>query len=218
MKAKQYTVNKNKSDKAGYMHLKSINETSVKVNAEGMVLLENDGMLPLKKDEKIAFFGRMQKIYYKSGTGSGGLVRTPYVTNIYDALKTSGYIQLDTELEQIYDAWTEDNPFDYGDGWTQPWAQNEMPLSDEIVKEAAKRNDKALVVIGRTAGEDRDNSANKGSYLLSDAEYDMLRKVSDFFDEVCVKVSGKSYFEMHIDTDEANAFNLKNNDEVEIIC
>lgn len=35
--------------------------------------------------------------------------------------------------------------------------------------------------------------------------------------EVCVKVSDEAYFEMHIDTDEANAFNLKNNDEVEII-
>jgi len=35
--------------------------------------------------------------------------------------------------------------------------------------------------------------------------------------EVCVKVSNEAYFEMHIDTDEANAFNIKNNDEVEII-
>lgn len=35
--------------------------------------------------------------------------------------------------------------------------------------------------------------------------------------EVYVKVSDESYFEMHIDTDEANAFNIRNNDEVEII-
>lgn len=35
-------------------------------------------------------------------------------------------------------------------------------------------------------------------------------------DEVCVKVSDEAYFEMHIDMDEANAFDLKNNDEVEI--
>lgn len=36
-------------------------------------------------------------------------------------------------------------------------------------------------------------------------------------DEVYVKVSNEAYFELHIDTDEANAFNLKNNDIVEII-
>lgn len=35
--------------------------------------------------------------------------------------------------------------------------------------------------------------------------------------EVCVKVSDEAYFEMHIDMDEANALDLKNNDEVEII-
>jgi len=35
--------------------------------------------------------------------------------------------------------------------------------------------------------------------------------------EVYVKVSDEAYYEMHIDTDEANAFYLKNNDEVEMI-
>jgi len=35
--------------------------------------------------------------------------------------------------------------------------------------------------------------------------------------EVYVKVSEEAYYEMHIDTDEANAFYLKNNDEVEIL-
>ena len=54
--------------------------------AEGMVLLENNGALPLKKDENLAVFGRIQEHYYKSGTGSGGMVNVDKVWNITDGL------------------------------------------------------------------------------------------------------------------------------------
>jgi len=36
-------------------------------------------------------------------------------------------------------------------------------------------------------------------------------------DNVYLKVADESYFELHLDTDDANAFLLKNNDEVEIL-
>ena len=56
-----------------------------KAAAEGAVLLENEGrVLPLKKGEKVAVFGRDQLNYYKSGTGSGGLVNTRYVVSILE--------------------------------------------------------------------------------------------------------------------------------------
>ena len=45
--------------------------------AEGIVLLKNEGgVLPLPAGSSIALFGRSQFCYYKSGTGSGGLVNT----------------------------------------------------------------------------------------------------------------------------------------------
>ena len=48
-----------------------------KAAAEGAVLLKNEKeVLPLKKGEKLAVFGRIQFHYYKSGTGSGGMVNT----------------------------------------------------------------------------------------------------------------------------------------------
>jgi putative phosphotransacetylase len=40
---------------------------------------------------------------------------------------------------------------------------------------------------------------------------------SGILEHVYLKDSDKAYFEMHIDTDDANAFLIKNNDEVEII-
>ena len=56
--------------------------------AEGCVLLKNDNhVLPLKTGARIASFGRSQFNYYKSGTGSGGLVNTAYEVGILDALK-----------------------------------------------------------------------------------------------------------------------------------
>lgn len=55
--------------------------------AEGCVLLKNDRhALPFMQNERIAVFGRIQFDYYKSGTGSGGLVNTKYTVDILDAL------------------------------------------------------------------------------------------------------------------------------------
>ena len=49
-----------------------------KAQAEGIVMLENrDSALPLLPGSRIALFGRTQFHYYKSGTGSGGMVIIP---------------------------------------------------------------------------------------------------------------------------------------------
>ena len=53
------------------------------VSAESCVLLKNDNnTLPLRKNDKVAVFGRSAFNYYKSGLGSGGLVNTRYVVSI----------------------------------------------------------------------------------------------------------------------------------------
>ncbi|MBQ3094501.1 MAG: hypothetical protein IJC52_04940 [Clostridia bacterium] len=46
-----------------------------KIAAEGAVLLKNEqDVLPFAHGTRVAVFGRAQTFYYKSGTGSGGLV------------------------------------------------------------------------------------------------------------------------------------------------
>ncbi len=166
--------------------------------AEGAVLLKNEGQaLPIRKGEAVSVFGRIQLDYYKSGTGSGGLVNTRYVVGILDALKSHPDITLDQELLSVYEAWTKEHPFQTGAGWAgEPWSQEEMPLSDSLVSEAAARSDLALVIIGRTAGEDRDNMAEKGSYLLSDPEEDMLQKVCRHFKRVAVVLNTGNIIDM----------------------
>ena len=176
-----------------------LEDKSLEAAKEGIVLLENkNDTLPLKKGDRVSVFGRIQKEYYKSGTGSGGLVNVKYVTNIFDELKNLGIADLNMELDFVYTEWIKENPFDVGQGgWAQePWCQEEMELSDEVVENARKFGDKAIIVIGRTAGEDKDNSATEGSYLLTAKEEDMMKKVSSVFDKVCVVLNVGSVIDM----------------------
>ncbi len=178
--------------------IKELEEYSYLAACEGSVLLENkNNVLPLKKGDRVSVFGRIQREYYKSGTGSGGLVNVKYVTNIVDELKNSGEVEINKELLTVYEEWKKDNPFDYGNGWGQePWCQKEMELSDELVKSARDFGDKAIIVIGRTAGEDKDNSASEGSYLLSPLEEEMIKKVSSVFDKTIVVLNVGAVIDM----------------------
>lgn len=168
-----------------------------KAAAEGVVLLRNEqNALPFKEEERLAVFGRIQFDYYKSGTGSGGLINTKYVTGILDALKEEK-LQLNQELEQVYREWIAEHPFDQGQGWAQePWSQEEMPLDTGFVRRIAAASDAALVIIGRTAGEDRDARGEKGSYYLSEGEEEMLKQVCAAFDRVIVALNVGSIIDM----------------------
>ncbi len=160
-----------------------------KTAAEGSVLLKNsNSLLPFEIGTKIAVFGRVQTFYYKSGTGSGGLVHIEKEPCILTSLRENSDLVIDEELAAEYEKWIVDNPFDNANNaWAQePWCQEEMPLNDEIVKGAANRNDAAVVIIGRTAGEDKDNSNAKGSFLLTEREEDMLKIVTENFQKVAV--------------------------------
>ena len=123
--------------------------------AEGCVLLKNEKeALPIRKGETVSVFGRIAFTYYKSGTGSGGMVNAPYRTNILDSLKECEDISVNEELEAVYQDWIRENPFDMGEGWAQePWSQKEMPVSEALAQKAAASSDLAVVVLGRTAGE-----------------------------------------------------------------
>ena len=166
--------------------------------AEGCVLLRNDGpVLPFAQGAKVAVFGRSQFNYYKSGTGSGGLVNTGHVPSITEGLEASGAVKVDAKLKAEYESWIVDHPFDEGQGWAnEPWYQEEMPLSEETVLAAAGRSDAAVVILGRTAGEDKDSSNLEGSHLLAGAERDMLKAVCEKFEQVAVVLNTGGILDM----------------------
>ncbi len=169
-----------------------------KAAADGIVLLKNEGrILPLGKNDCVSLFGRTQIDYNKSGTGSGGLVNVDRVVNILDGIRENGNLTLNGELVSVYEEWLKDHPFDKGAGWAQePWCQEEMVPSDEVVSKARQASDVAVVIIGRAAGEDKDNGANKGSWYLTDDEEALLAVVTKHFDKTVVLLNVGNIIDM----------------------
>lgn len=170
-----------------------------KVAAEGIVLLKNeDQMLPFQKGEHVAVFGRTQIDYYRNGTGSGGSVNVAYTVNILDGLRAQDGCVVDEKLASIYEEWRQTHPYDNGNGaWAaQPWYQEEMPVSEELFCQVSERNQKAIVVIGRTAGEDQDNKKEEGSYLLTAQELELLRGTCRHFSQVAVLLNVSNIIDM----------------------
>lgn len=172
-------------------------DTAAKMVSEGIVMLKNDNnALPLDTDKEVAVFGRIQFHYYKSGTGSGGMVNVTKVVNILDGLIDNG-VKVNEKLLDTYRKWDKENPFDLGEGWGgEPWSQKEMPLDEGLVKETAKSCENAIVIIGRTAGEEQDNRLEAGSYLLSDDEIAMLTVVREHFKKVVLLLNVGNIIDM----------------------
>ncbi|MCR4939244.1 MAG: glycoside hydrolase family 3 C-terminal domain-containing protein [Treponemataceae bacterium] len=178
-------------------------EKAREVVSEGCVLLENKRkILPLKEGAGIAIFGRAQLNYYKSGTGSGGMVNVSGVVGIPEGLRASGSVNIDAAIESLYKEWEKENPYEKGLGWgAEPDSQKEMHIDDETIRLAAERNDTALVIFGRTAGEDRDIAAEEGSWKLTDEEKDLLKRVKSQFKETVVILNVGNIIDMSFVTE-----------------
>lgn len=176
-----------KSDFAGKVVTEGMDILARKAGAEGAILLKNDGVLPYGEKDKVAVFGRCQHDWFYVGYGSGGDVNTPYKVNLIDGLDRVG-INYDKELAEDYKKWGSTYLNSPDDGWWGHWPmsyeERKIPLS--LVEKASKRNDSALVVIGRAAGEDRENKKKKGSYFLTDREKRLLDLVTSNFEKTVV--------------------------------
>lgn len=172
-------------------------DTAAATVAEGIVMLEHKNQaLPLDPSKEIAVFGRIQFHYYKSGTGSGGMVNVSRVVSVLDGLQNAG-IRINQELLRIYQDWDQEHPYDLGSGWgDEPWSQKEMPLEDSLVRKIAQSCETAIVIIGRTAGEEQDNKLEKGSYLLTDDEMHMISLVRQHFQKLVILLNTGNLIDM----------------------
>lgn len=167
------------------------------IAGEGAVLLKNNNVLPFAEGTCVSLFGRIQKDYFYVGYGSGGDVNNPYAVSPLEGIRNCDRLTLNENLAQTYEKWIKENPVNDGFWGHWPLHHEEMPLDDIIVSKAAMQSDAAVVLIGRSSGEDRDCKLEKGSYYLTDDEINMLDTVTAQFDKVVVLLNTGNIIDMN---------------------
>lgn len=206
---KIYTSDYNNKDES----VKAGNELNVKIEEEGAVLLLNeDGALPLKNGAKISVFGKNSVNLVLGGSGSGGGSSDGAAT-IFDGLKAGGF-EYNEKLKKFYEGKSSgsgrsNNP-ELKDGTssspTLDIGETPMSMYPADVKASYRDyNDAAIVVISRLGGESWDlprkqNTANGGvadrHYLELDAnEEALLDEVTSRFETVIVMLNTLTSFQ-----------------------
>lgn len=153
------------------------NEVIKKVGEEGMVLVKNNGLLPLSSDvDSMNVFGWASTNPIYGGTGSGS-ADTSSVVSILQSLSDAGY-KTNESLTKMYTDYRADRPAATilgGDGsfditLPEPTADY---YTDDVMGEAESFSDVAMVVISRGGGEGYDlptdmNSVIHGTYNVAD--------------------------------------------------
>ena len=162
--------------------------------AEGMVLMKNNEVLPLKENVKnVALYGCTSYDFIAGGTGSGN-VNHAYVVSLLDGLKNGGYTVSD-ELKTIYEKYIADTKE------AQKKAVEEMAKKDKQAAMLARfmpgtlpaekqftvdeltvqahQADVAIITIGRISGEFLDRKA--ADFNLNASEQNLIQQVCEVY-------------------------------------
>ena len=155
-------------------------------STEGMVLLKNDGVLPIRNLKTVALFGVNSYDFMSGGLGSGG-VNVPYVVDMVEGLRNVG-VKTTPLLTDIYQSYVkyaslklkaDKNPIMWFLDTGKP-KLDEIEISTRCVTHEVKEADAAIITIGRQAGEGLDREI-EGEFNLTATEKDMIARVSDQF-------------------------------------
>ncbi len=147
-----------------------------KVGEEGVVLLKNDGLLPLSADTKaLNVFGWASTNPIFGGTGSGSSDASTAV-GILASLQNAGF-ETNQTLSDMYVSYRADRPVVAmaSQDWTLPEPTVEA-YTDDIMNGAKDFSDTAVIVIGRSGGEGADLPTDM--YGVIHGTYDMSAQVS----------------------------------------
>ncbi len=174
-------------------------EIARKAAAQGIVLLKNEGVLPLAKNSKVALFGGGASHMIKGGTGSGDVCERE-VVNIFQGLSHAGVEIVSgnwiADYEDIYQkarqdwkdrilelAGSTDSP-----EFFETYAAHafEMPTGRKIGEADCEGAETAIYVISRVAGEAADRHEKPGDYYLTEQEKEELNTIARYCSSIIV--------------------------------
>lgn len=148
-----------------------------KIAAQSMVLLKNDGILPLKKGSKIAVIGELARTPRYQGAGSSHINPTK-LDNALDELKASGF---EVEFAQGYEL------------KAKKAKKNAAHIAEAV--ELAKKSEKVVLFIGLTDDYEAEGF-DRQIMTLPDAHDKLVEEVLKVNKNVVVVLAGGSPVEM----------------------
>ncbi|MDD7674368.1 MAG: glycoside hydrolase family 3 C-terminal domain-containing protein [Oscillospiraceae bacterium] len=136
--------------------IETATDLCTQIAEEGIILLKNDGVLPLK-NTKVNTFGWAVTNPVYGGTGSGSLSGAYPTVTLLEGLTNAG-ITYNTDITDFYTGWRDTRPTMgmYGQDWTIPEPTQEEYQAAGIYESALGFSDTALIVISRCGGEGAD--------------------------------------------------------------
>ena len=170
----------NKPDLAG--HAKLVRSAT----PEGLVLLENNGVLPLANVKKVALYGTGSYDFIAGGTGSGN-VNKAYVRNVAEGLRANG-LEVNADIETWYKQFIALKKTEIHNNSTSSWGillgdavVPEMEVSRNFIEKKEADTDIAILTISRNAGEGDDRKAEDGDWTLTATERTLLQNLADTY-------------------------------------
>ena len=159
---------------------------------EGMVLLENNGVLPLASEiSRVALFGTTSYDFIAGGTGSGNVNRA-YTVSLLEGLRNAGYA-IDAELEKTYTKYIKEETERLNPKSDDPMAMfmpkiraGEFVPSARLLDKMVRANDVAIITLGRNSGEFLDRKV--ADFTLTEQESGMIEAVCAAFHKAGKKV------------------------------